>query len=236
MCSTSALIAWIPENDKKCFHPVEDVPKITAANRITRSRMMKAIVVPPDIKSPCITIYCPPRMRYVHMALSILEPRSTPQYRFNIRFDDRLLDETTSFSGIRKRMEGYYRDLEDSVDTHDPIVRKIADAIDMNWLEQRIDVLSQSSFRPLSDSLDWHTIFRQSRDDTPCVGIIIMAGLETCWNLFNTPLVEPPNTFRDGRVYRLRELEDTDIEPGHRWKAEHYCNISNDKDFGNLVQ
>jgi hypothetical protein len=129
-------------------------------------------------------------------------------------------------------MKGYYRDLEGRANVNDLGVRRLVDSIDMNWLEQRIDVLTMPSYQPLSQTLDWYTIFRQSKDDTHCVGIIIMAGEEACGTLFNTAPVTPPDFFRgDGRVYRLRELDGVNAESNYRWKAEHYCNITLDRDF-----
>jgi hypothetical protein len=68
-----------------------------------------------------------------------LESPTSNGYRYQIRFDDRLLDNTTSFQGIAERMMGYYRELEEVASTNDPVMRKLLDAIDMNWLEQRID-------------------------------------------------------------------------------------------------
>ena len=169
-------------------------------------------------------------MRFVHMALSILNPRADvqemAQTQFHIRFDDRLLDRTTSFSGIAERMRGYHRDLENCFSTRDSSQQRILDSIDMNWLEQRIEVLDDPSYQPVLDTLEWSTIFRQSKDDTHCAGIIIMAGEDTCWKMFNTAPVVPPDTFQDGRVYRLRELDGG--EPMYKWKAEHYCNVSAD--------
>lgn len=109
----------------------------------------------------------------------------------------------------------------------------------MNWLEQRIDFLTlpTSSRRPLSQPLDWHTIFRQSKDDGNCAGIILIAGDETCRALFNTAPVTPPDNFRgDGRVYRLWELDTTTRGSGYIWKAEHYCKIAADKDFPKIME
>ena len=172
-------------------------------------------------------------MRFVHMALSILNPRADGEERsrtqFHIRFDDRLLDRTTSFSGIAKRMRGYHRDIENCISTRDSSQQRILESIDMNWLEQRIEVLDDPSYQPVLDTLEWSTIFRQSKDDTHCAGIIIMAGEDTCWKMFNTAPVVPPDTFQDGRVYRLRELDGG--EPRYKWKAEHYCNVSTDLEF-----
>lgn len=197
---------------------------------------MKAISVPRGMAFPGITIYCPPRMRYVHMALCFIGLESAAAgYRCQIRFDDRLLDRATYFDGILERMRGYHRELDEVADTMDPRVRRLVDAIDMNWLEQRIDCLTLPSHQPLSQTLDWYTIFRQSKDDPDCVGIIIMAGDETCRTLFNTAPVTPPDNFRgDGRVYRLRQLEGATSKSKFRWKAEHYCNISIDKEFEKL--
>lgn len=62
-----------------------------------------------------------------------------------------------------------------------------------------------------------------------------MSGAETCRTLFHTALVMPPENFRgEGRVYRLRELEGANDGSKLRWRPEHYCNISIDKDFENL--
>lgn len=210
------------------FHPVWAIPEVTPANKATAARMMKAVVVEPGITSPSITIYCPPRMRYVHMALSILDPMGQSPFRFQIRFDDRLLDEYTAVSTISKRMTGYYQDIEKASLDCDRSVRRIIDAVDSNWLEQRIEVLNTPNYVPPTNRLDWHTIFRQSRDDTSCVGIIIMAGEAACWDLFNMAPVTPPDLFKEGRVYRLRELDGTDSRSKLRWKAEHYCNVAVD--------
>ena len=148
-------------------------------------------------------------MRYVHMALRFigLESPTTTGYRCQIRFDDRLLDRTTSFEGIAERMMGYYRELEVAANSNDPTMRRLLDAIDMDWLGQRTDRLTPPH-QPLSETLDWYKIFRQSKDDAHCLGIIIMSGDETCRTLFNTAPVMPPDNFRGkGRVYRLREFE-----------------------------
>lgn len=237
MCSSTTLVAWI-SSKRKHFSPIDNVPQTTRANHMTYSRVMRAIK-PHIHPSTCIVIYCPPRMRYVHMALDFLglEAEIPFGYRCQIRIDDRLLDKTTSFVGIPERMKGYYREIEETADTEDPKVRRLLDAIDVNWLEQRIDCLTLPSYRPLSQTLDWYTIFRQSRDDPYCVGIIVMAGQETCRTLFNTAPVAPPDNFRgEGRVYRLQELEGANDYSKLRWKAEHFCNISVDKDFDALPQ
>ena len=64
-----------------------------------------------------------------------------------------------------------------------------------------------------------------------------MAGNETCRTLFNTAPVTPPDNFRgEGRAYRLRELEGANDGSEFRWKAEHYCNISADKEFEQLPE
>ena len=175
-------------------------------------------------------------MRYVHMALRFigLESPSTAEYCCQIRFDDRLLDRTTSFEGIAERMVGYHRELEEATNTNDPTMRRLLDSIDMSWLEQRIDCLTPPH-QSLPDTLDWYKIFRQSKDDAHCIGIIVMSGEETCKTLFNTAPVMPPDNFRgEGRVYRLRELEGADDKSELRWKSEHFCNISIDKDFEKL--
>jgi hypothetical protein len=141
------------------------------------------------------------------------------------------LDSTTSFEGIKERMVGYYRELEEAVDANDLKMRRLLDSIDMNWLEQRIDCLTLPYQTP-SEKLDWYKIFRQSKDDAHCVGIIIMSGQETCRTLFNTAPVMPPDHFRgEGRVYRLRELEGANDGSRLRWKPERCCNISIDEDF-----
>jgi hypothetical protein len=49
----------------------------------------------------------------------------------------------------------------------------------MNWLEQRIEVLDNPSYQPALDTLEWSTIFRQSKDDTHRAGVIVMAGEDT---------------------------------------------------------
>ncbi len=233
MCSTTTLKAWVPPNNQS-FHPITYPPKWTKANHLTYNRVRKAFKVPAyNIQYP-LAIYCPPRMRYIHMALRFLglELHKHEQNPCHIRFDDRLLDRKTTFDGIPDRMEGYHRDLEEAADSSDPLVRRIIEAIDMNWLEQRIDCVTLPSYQPLSQVLDWSTIFRQNRDEEACAGIIVMAGEETCRALCNSAPVMPPDNFRgDGRVYRLRELEGADYESKFRWKAEHYCNIAVDKDF-----
>ncbi|PMD47922.1 hypothetical protein L207DRAFT_607572 [Hyaloscypha variabilis F] len=235
MCSTSTLKAWVLSR-RYDFDPVHKIPNTTVANNVTYSRIMQAIAIPQHVSSTHIAIYCPPRMRYVHMALRFigLESPAIIGYRCQIRFDDRLLDRTTSFEGIAERMMGYYRELEEATNTNDRTMRRLLDAIDMNWLEQRIDCLTPPH-QPLPEALDWYKIFRQSKDDPQCVGIIIMCGEETCRTLFNTAPVMPPDTFRgEGRVYRLRELEGANDRSKLRWKPEHYCNISRDKDFERL--
>jgi hypothetical protein len=259
MCSTTTLVAWIPPGAQHLhpinnipektranhltysrvgqhFHPINNIPETTRANHMTYSRIMKSIIIPREVLFPCITIYCPPRMRYVHLALRFIGLESTTvEYRCQIRFDDRLLDKRTSFDGITERMMGYHQEISEAADTIDPKARRLVDAIDMNWLEQRIDYLTLPSHRPLSQTLDWYTIFRQSKDEPDCVGIIIMAGDETCKTLFNTAPVTPPDNFRgEGRVYRLRELQGATDQSKFRWKAEHYCNISVDEDFEKL--
>ena len=104
-------------------------------------------------------------------------------------------------------MVGYYRELEVAANSNDPTMRRLLDAIDMDWLGQRTYRLTPPH-QPLSETLDWYRIFRQSKDDTHCIGIIIMSGDETCRTLFNTAPVMPPDNFRgEGRVYRLREFE-----------------------------
>jgi hypothetical protein len=243
MCSTTALVAYIPPRDQY-FHPVNNVPETTAANNTTYSRVMKAISLQPlehELSQPCIAIYCPPRMRYVHMALRFLDLDSQvpPDYRCQIRFDDRLLDKYTLFDTVAERMEGYHRELEDAADTKDARVRRIVDAIDMNWLEQRIDFLTLPAgpHHPLPRPLDWYTIFRQSKDDGYCAGIIVMAGDDTCRTMFNTAPVTPPDNFRGhGRVYRLRVLQPNPHDARNLWKAEHYCNIAADKNFDNIAE
>jgi Prion-inhibition and propagation len=235
MCGTTTPVAGIPSIEKH-FHPIYSIPQMTRANHITYSRVMRAIRPHTDPYT-CIAIYCPPRMRYIYMALRFLGLGAPTLfgYRCQIRIDDRLLDETTSFVGIPERMRGYYQELEEAADREDPKVRSLLDAIDLNWLEQRIDCLTPPSYQPLSQTLDWHTIFRQSKDDPYCVGIIVMAGQETCRTLFHTAPVTPPDNFRgEGRVYRLRELEGVNDQSKFRWKAEHYCNMSVDKDFDEL--
>ncbi|ERF70978.1 hypothetical protein EPUS_09083 [Endocarpon pusillum Z07020] len=235
MCSTTTLVAWIPSM-KKHFHPIYSIPQTTRANHITYSRVMRAIKPHTDPRT-CIAIYCPPRMRYIHMAFRFLglDAPTSFGYRCQIRIDDRLLDKTTSFVGITERMGGYYRELEDAADSEDPKVQSFLNAIDLNWLAQRIDCLTLPSYQPLSQTLNWSTIFRQSKDDPYCVGIIVMAGQETCRTLFHTPPVTPPDSFRgEGRVYRLRELQGVNDQSKFRWKAEHYCNIAEDKDFDEI--
>jgi Prion-inhibition and propagation len=235
MCSTTTLVAWNP-SIKKHSYPIHSIPQTTKANHMTYSQVMRAIKPHTDPRT-CIAIYCPPRMRYIHMALLFLglEAQTSFGYRCQIRIDDRLLDKTTSFVDIPERMGGYYRELVEAADSEDPKVRSLLDAIDLNWLEQRIDCLTLPSYRPLSQTLDWYTIFRQSKDDPYCVGIIVMAGQETCKTLFRTAPVTPPDNFRgEGRVYRLRELEGVNDKSKFRWKAEHYCNMSVDKDFDDL--
>jgi len=232
MCSSYTLVAWTPPG-RHYFHPVHKIPRTTVANHTNSSRIMKAITIPPNVLFPHIAIYCPPRMRYVHMALRFigLESPINTGYSCQIRFDDRLLDRTTSFEGIAERMMGYYRELEEAANTKNPTMRRLLDAIDMNWLEQRIDCLTPL-YHPLPETLDWYKIFRQSKDDAHCLGIIIMSGDETCRTLFNTAPVMPPDNFRgEGRVYRLGELEGANDGSKLRWKPEHYCNISRDKDF-----
>lgn len=172
-------------------------------------------------------------MRYVHMALRFigLESPHNTWYRCQICFDDRLLDRTTSFDGIAERMVGYHQELDEAANSNDPTTRVVLDSIDMSWLEQRIDCLT-SPHEHIPETLDWHKIFRQSKDDAHCIGIIVMSGEETCRNLLNTAPVMPPDNFRgEGRVYRLRELEGADDTSKLRWKPEHFCNISRDKDF-----
>lgn len=236
MCSTHTLIAWLPsKSEKHEFYPVYNVPQTTMANNMTYSRIMKAIAIPSNASLPHIAIYCPPRMRYVHMALRfiVLDSSRSTGYRCQVRFDDRLLDRTTSFEGITERMIRYHRDLEEAANSNSPKIRRLLDAIDMNWLEQRIECLT-SPYQSLPETLDWYKIFRQSKDDTCCVGIIIMSGTERCETLFNIAPVAPPDNFGEGRVYRLRELEGANDRSKLRWKPEHYCNISRDKDFDNL--
>ncbi len=237
MCSTTTLKAWIPPNNQY-FHPITHPPEWTKANHLTYKRIRKAFKVTTlgGARYP-LAIYCPPRMRYIHMALHFLghELHISQQHPCHIRFDDRLLDRRTAFDGIPDRMEGYHRELEEAADSSDPLVRRIVEAIDMNWLEQRIDCITLPSYRPLSQVLDWSTIFRQSKDDKESAAIIVIAGEETCRTLCNTAPVMPPDNFRgEGRVYRLRELEGANQESKFRWKAEHYCNIAVDRDFDAL--
>ena len=163
-----------------------------------------------------------------------LESPHNTWYRCQICFDDRLLDRTTSFDGIAERMVGYHQELDEAANSNDPTTRVVLDSIDMSWLEQRIDCLT-SPHEHIPETLDWHKIFRQSKDDAHCIGIIVMSGEETCRNLLNTAPVMPPDNFRgEGRVYRLRELEGADDKSELRWKSEHFCNISIDKDFEKL--
>jgi hypothetical protein len=198
---------------------------------------MKAIHVPPSHSS--VAIYCPPRMQSVHLALCFVQEQLATfgklRFECHIRFDDRLLDQDTCFDKIPDRMKGYYRDLENFADSPDQRPRPLVNAVDMSWLEQRIDVVTQPHWRPLSEELDWSTIFRQSKDNTNCIGIVIIAGEASCRTMLNAPPVLPPDTFRgDGRVYRLRELDGATAESMWTWKAEHHCNIAVDKDLKRL--
>jgi hypothetical protein len=85
------------------------------------------------------------------MALAILESQSPPISHYHIRIDDRLFDLTICFSDVLERTKGYYRDLENRASIG-PRVRMVVDSIDMNWLEQRIDVLTLPSPTPLADA------------------------------------------------------------------------------------
>jgi Prion-inhibition and propagation len=56
----------------------------------------------------------------------------------------------------------------------------------INPMEPVLRLLTLPSYRPLSQMLDWYAAFHQSRDDTNCVGIIVMGGEEICKSLFYT--------------------------------------------------
>lgn len=137
MCSTTALVAYVPPRDQH-FHPVSSVPEMTTANNTTYSRVMKALSFRPlkhDDEQPCIAIYCPPRMRYVHMALRFLglDSQVPPAYSCQIRFDDRLLEKSTAFDTVAERMEGYHRELEDAADTKDARIRRMPE-YEESWM------------------------------------------------------------------------------------------------------
>ncbi len=229
LCSTSTLVAYAPES-RRSFTPVDAIPTITTANKNTSSRMVKAIRVPQDMGRPCLVIYCPPRRRYLHMALALLDKTSMFYNCYvQLRFDDRLLDEETGLKDLISRMKGYYADVEDALYRDDADLKRILEAVDMNWLEQRIESLTSTA--PSNTTLDWGTIFRQTKDDTSCVGVIVMAGELASREMLNAAPVVPPETLRDGLVYRLKVLADTTIYSKYRWKAEHYCNVVKDKDW-----
>lgn len=222
VCNATSLIAYLPPT-RASFHPAEAAPIITEENQTTASRILKAVNAPSTIQLPCITIYCPPRMHFVHLALALVNPEEESRFRFHVRFDERLLDQP--IPNPRERLQGYYDDIWGARHTTDPAVKRTVDAIDINWLQQRIEALNPA-VRPSSE-LDMYTIFRQSRDDIPCAAIIVMTGELRCRTLFRSPPVLPADiSYLAGRIFRLRELDEADSNLEFRWKAEHYCNIT----------
>jgi hypothetical protein len=231
LCSTDSLIAYVPPS-AKFFTPIEVIPNITPANRSTCARMLKAVKITRGVSM--LSIYCPPRRRYVHMAIAVMEKVRELGGGVTIRFDDRLLDNETSINDVLGRMQGYVADIDEASNSKSMNVdqQKLVDAIDLNWLEQRVEVLEEiagSRRRQLPETLSWGSIFDASRDDPLCSGIIVLAGKTTCATMFNSIPVRAPEIFKEGRIYRLRYLDPGPEDDPFCWKAEHYCNVVQEK-------
>ncbi|KAL9110896.1 MAG: hypothetical protein Q9227_004696 [Pyrenula ochraceoflavens] len=242
MCSSTSLVAWLGSSYRKNITRLPAHCKEgTSANRITYNQIMKAVKLGSGKHNHTIAVYCPPRTRYLHMAACFAHmklPSNAPPYTCRIRIDDRLLDPSISFPDIADRMQRYHENVEDALQDLSLGDTDFANAIDLSWLERRLDVLFSPDYEPLSETLDWNTIFRASRDDDECAAIIILAGETACEAMLNAEPVLPPDYFRgERRVYRLNELDNRHRpDSRHVWKAEHYCNIAVDKEFDELEQ
>ena len=238
MCSSITLVAWV---NQETIENITSLPiQPTPANRTTYSQIMKIVRAPDNNRRHTITVYCPPRMRYLHMAACFAHTDPNDRYRNPrrsccIRIDDRLLDQSIAFQDIPGRMQQYQQDVENAL--QDPSLgnSNFAHAIDLSWLERRLDELYRPGYEPIPETLDWNTIFRASRDDSECVAIIVLGGENACEAMLNTEPVLPPDYFRgEKRIYRLSPLKNH-IGEILQYKAEHYCNIATDKKFDQVT-